>query len=74
MRNMKCMIMSGNNWSYMNGSENFEEKVLKPYQDNIEQIRYKRGLYMEHHTHNTGSATVFNVKPERWGSPLDRVK
>jgi hypothetical protein len=41
---------TGNNWRYQNSNKTFEGKIWKPYQENIQQIRYNRQLYWEHHT------------------------
>jgi hypothetical protein len=49
MWNMKCMIIS-----VVTGAAGIRakcfEKVWKPYQENIRWIRYKRQLYLAHHT------------------------
>jgi hypothetical protein len=40
----------GNNWTHRNTYKTFNKKLKKPYQENIQQIHYKRELYLGHHT------------------------
>ena len=73
MWNMKCMIMPSNNLSHLNGSENFKENFWSHKRITFNKFITKEG-YTWNITHNTGSAEVFNLKPERWGWLLDLDK
>jgi hypothetical protein len=45
------------------------KKVWKQYQESIQQILYKNSC-TRNITHYKESATIRNVKPDCWGSPL----
>ena len=41
---------TSNNWSHWDSNEKLKEKIWKLYQEDTQQIHYKRQLYLEHHT------------------------
>jgi hypothetical protein len=41
---------TGNNWSHWNGNKSFEEKFGSLKMKNVQQIRYRRKLCLQHHT------------------------
>ena len=62
-----------NNWSHLNSNKRFKEALGSHTRKAFNTFTTKR-RYTCNMTHNTESSAVWNLKPERWGSPLGQEK
>ena len=64
---------TSNNWSHWNSNEKLKEKCGSCSTKTFRRFTTKDN-YSWNIKHNTGSTAVWNLKPERWGSPLVQEK
>ena len=64
---------TNNNWSHWNSNEKLKEKFGSCTRKTFDRFITKDS-YTWNITHNTESTAVWNLKPERWGSPLGQEK
>jgi hypothetical protein len=57
------------NWGHRNSNKRFKEKFRSHTKKTFNRFATKGG-YTWNITHNTESTAVWNLKLERWGSPL----
>jgi hypothetical protein len=60
---------TGNNWSDRNGNKRFKGNFVSHSSKTFNRVTTKDSCTWNI-TRNTGSTAVWNLKPERWGSPL----
>ena len=73
MWNLKVYDHTNNNWSYWNSNEKLKEKFGSCTRKILDRFTTKDS-YTWNIAHNTESTAVWNLKPERWGSPLVQEK
>jgi hypothetical protein len=61
------------NWNHRNSKEKLKEKCGGDTKKTFDRFTTEYS-YTWDITHNTGSTAEGNLKPERWGSPLDQQK
>jgi len=64
---------TSNNWSHWNSDSRFKEKFGSCTRKSFHRFTIKDS-YTWNITHNTESTAVWNLKTERWGSPLVQEK
>ena len=64
---------TSNNWSHWNSNEKLKEKFGSCTRKTFDRFTTKDS-YTWNITHNTESTAVWDLKPERWGSPLVQEK
>ena len=64
---------SGINWSHRNGNKSFKDKFGSHIRKAFNRLTTKYSCTWNI-THNTEITAVWNLKPERWGSPLALVR
>jgi hypothetical protein len=64
---------NNNNWSHWNSNEKLNEKSASYTRKTFDRFT-TADSYTWNITHNTESTAVWNLKPERWGSPLAQQK
>ena len=60
---------TGNNWSHWNSNTELKEKSAS-YTRNTSNRLFTKDGYTWNITHTAENTTVWNLKPERWGSTL----